>query len=70
MKHKYHGYSYPTILSKGPLGWLWKKIFCKRGWHLWDEVLGTGADTEDGWEHSMVCDVCQKTIIIDDAMAD
>lgn len=62
MSYKYHGYTYPAILSRGPIGWLWKRFCCPMGWHLWDEVLGTGGAAESGWEHYMVCDVCGEEI--------
>ncbi len=62
MRYKYHGYTHPSILSRGPIGWLWKRLFCRMQWHLWDEVLGTGGATESGWEHYMVCDVCGEEI--------
>ena len=62
MKYKYHEYSYPPFLSWGIFGWIWKRLCCRKGWHLWDEVLSNGADTEDGWDSYMVCDVCEEDI--------
>ncbi len=38
---------------------LWKRVFCKRGWHLLDEVVSVG---EQGTEHYLVCDACDFEI--------
>ena len=34
---------------------IWKKVFCPRGWHLFDEVASLG-------RHELYCDACGKTI--------
>ena len=34
---------------------IWKKLFCHRGWHLFDEVASLG-------RHELYCDACGKTI--------
>ena len=45
----YKGYTHKLPLILLPL---WKKIFCKRDWHLWDEVW-----TFD--KHYLHCDACE-----------
>lgn len=37
--------------------WLWKRIFCKRGWHAWDEVWSVE-------RHYLVCDACEREVEI------
>lgn len=46
---------------------IWRKLLCKRGRHLWNEVLGTGGDLakNGGWEHYLVCDACQLMVFIE-----
>lgn len=44
-------YTYPSILDNRLSHWLWKRLCCPRGWHLWDEVL-----SELG--HRLSCDAC------------
>jgi hypothetical protein len=46
----YHGYTHPGFLSRH-LPTLWNALGCRRGWHLWDEVV-----SDD--EHYLHCDVC------------
>ncbi len=48
---------YLFITHKIPM-WLlplWKLIFCKRGWHAWDEVVAIG-------EHYLSCDACGMAV--------
>lgn len=47
------------ITHKVPIGllWLWKKIFCRVGWHVFDEVQSD--------EHYIVCDACDLIIYVD-----
>ena len=45
-------YSYPPIFDNRFSHWLWKRLCCPRGWHLWDEVL-----SELG--HCLYCDACE-----------
>lgn len=52
---RYIGISYPRFLSFAPILWLWKRICCKRGWHLFDECESTD------WHH-LVCDACDNTL--------
>jgi hypothetical protein len=57
---KYKGYTHLPVPHF--LYGLWHKFLCKRGIHLWDEVLSGG----DPWKHYFVCDACQKTVDIKD----
>lgn len=62
--------SYDIILWRGVthhvplclLG-LWRRLFCRCGWHLFDEV-----DSSHGGHH-LSCDACEMTIYIDDGRA-
>lgn len=60
---KYRGISYPPILCFKPILWLWKKLCCRRNWHLFDEVetLGSPASAPD---HYLVCDACDLVVNI------
>lgn len=51
--------TYPHFLSK--FYYLWKKLLCKRGFHLFDEVLSNGSGQ---WVRSLVCDACGLEIEI------
>ena len=53
----YRGYSYWLILDRPFIQWLWYKIFCKKGWHLWDEVYSID-------EHYLFCDACGEKVNI------
>jgi hypothetical protein len=58
--YTYHGYSYPSIFANR-LGWfLWKRLFCRTGWHLWDEVWSLDF-------HGLFCDACEIEEEIKDA---
>lgn len=58
-KAKYYGFTY--CLPQLPLlKWLWKRIFCKRNWHLFDET----SSVETG--HSLYCDACKLSVYLDD----
>lgn len=50
-KTTYLGYSYPKIFDNNFVRWIWKRTFCKIGWHLWDEVYS-------GSGHYLYCDAC------------
>ena len=54
-KMKYIGYTYfiPALFLP-----LWRKVFCCRHWHLWDEILSD--------EHYLYCDACGLTLHIGD----
>ena len=62
-KHDYFGWTHlwvPVCLYP-----LWRWLFCRRGIHLFDEVLSCGGNG-DGWHHYFVCDACQLEVKIDD----
>ena len=61
MGHEWLGISYPIpefLQRLDFIYWLWKRIMCKRGYHLFDEVINS-----DG-EHYLVCDACQLILHI------
>jgi len=47
------GITYPDFLNRFYL--LWKKFLCKRGFHLFDEVL---SNRSGQWIRSLSCDAC------------
>jgi hypothetical protein len=47
---KYIGLTYPKILSWKPILFLWKKFFCNKNMHLFDEVFSE--------KHYLYCDAC------------
>lgn len=51
------GYSYPDVLDHRPIQWLWRILFCRMGWHLWDEVVSL-------YEHCLSCDACGVAVRI------
>jgi len=55
---QYHGYThyFPQFLLP-----LWKIIFCKRGWHLWDEIYTVW---DDGKHDSLYCDACGISVFL------
>jgi len=52
---KYRGYVYPRCFDNYRMWWVWRKLFCPRGWHLWDEV-----STPD--ESYLFCDACGEEV--------
>jgi hypothetical protein len=54
---KYIGITYPRIFQFRLIQWFWKKINCKRGMHLWDEVASDA-------DHYLYCDACEMHINI------
>lgn len=58
---KYYGITYPSILRSRLIRSLWKRYYCKRNIHLFDECLSVGYP----WHHFLVCDCCQLMIYID-----
>lgn len=48
-----------TITHKVPLRLLplWRRVFCRRGWHAFDEVA-----TPD--EHHLCCDACDLMVAV------
>jgi hypothetical protein len=59
----YKGYTYPKFLQNKLCWYLWKRIFCKRGWHLWDEVSSLD-------EHYLYCDACECQVEIHTVIQD
>ncbi len=53
----YRGITYFPILDNRPVQWLWKKLFCPREWHLFDECLS--------FAHYLYCDACGLSVHID-----
>lgn len=56
------GITYPTLRSGVLPEWvysLWRLLFCKRGFHLFDEVIVLNG-------HQVVCDACELVVWIDD----
>jgi len=53
--NEWRGFTHPSLLSTPIVRLIWRKLFCKRGWHLWDEVLSL----ED---HYLSCDACDSTV--------
>lgn len=49
---RYFGITYWGCLGNPLSLWLWRKVFCRRGWHLWDEVWSLT-------DHYMSCDACE-----------
>lgn len=62
MKDKYNEFSYPGFLAFDFVYFFWRKICCKRGWHLWDEVLSRDGEGS----HYLHCDACGQTVYIKD----
>jgi hypothetical protein len=52
--------TYPSFLYQ--FHNLWKRVLCKGGFHLFDEVVGSW----DYGQHYLVCDACDLEVIIDD----
>jgi hypothetical protein len=55
-KYRDYGVTYPHLFSFTYL--IWKRLFCKRGFHLFDEVLSSDLG------HYLNCDACDLTIPI------
>ncbi len=51
-------YSYPRIFDNRAARIVWRSLFCRGGWHLWDEVL-SGVNEA----HYMTCDACGEHFI-------
>lgn len=50
--------TYPKFLQNDIVRLLWHKLFCKNGWHLFDEVQSVDS-------HYLFCDACALTIWMD-----
>jgi hypothetical protein len=62
MKGKWMDITHPCLWD----GWLpefiyqfWKKVFCPKGWHLFDEC-------QSQYSHSLFCDACGLDVKIND----
>ncbi len=51
---RYRDFTYPLWLDSPPVRFVWRILFCRGGWHLWDEV-------ESIEEHYLFCDACEET---------
>jgi len=47
------------------LHWFWKKWFCSRNMHLFDEVLFYRNEDENKRIHYLYCDACDLVILFD-----
>lgn len=53
----YVGHTHSALFTgHGWQRWLWRLLFCRGQWHLWDEVLSGVHDA-----HYLVCDACGVT---------
>lgn len=55
VRRSYHNITYPRFLQKKFIWNLWKKVMCKYGYHLWDEVASDA-------DHYLYCDACEKSL--------
>ncbi len=62
----YQGLTYPRLPVVGWqswMYWLWRKAFCRRNMHLFDEVWSPYGEPE--WPaHYLACDACGLMVII------
>ena len=49
-------HTYPGIFDNRLARFIWRRWFCPRGWHLWDEVLSGLHE-----RHYLTCDACSMT---------
>lgn len=57
------GHSYPRWIQNSACWWIWRKLCCSCGWHLWDEVV-----TLD--RHYLSCDACGAEAVLDNEWRD
>lgn len=62
MSMNYWGITYPHVFRFRLIRWVWKKINCKRGMHLFDEVQNTSVYISQEDEHYLTCDACNLII--------
>lgn len=53
-KYQYQGITHFIPMTLLPL---WAKLFCKKGWHVWDEVWSLH-------DHYLYCDACERKIYL------
>ena len=58
MKYTYKGITYFSFLDNKFILKIWKKLFCKIGIHLFDEVISD--------KHYLICDACDLRLIIEE----
>lgn len=49
--------TYPYIFQNSVIQWLWKRVFCPTGFHLFDEVQSVD-------DHCLSCDACDFVVNI------
>jgi hypothetical protein len=54
-RYALYGITYPSFLCRPWILRLWRRFLCRRGWHLWDEVISSEG-------RSLVCDACELDI--------
>lgn len=59
----YSNYRYWSLLDNRLAHFLWRKLFCRMDWHLWDEVL-SGSSNDPQRRHYLFCDACDETVDI------
>ena len=59
--HSMREYSYPRWLDNRIAHRLWRKLFCRIGWHLWDETASLDS-------HSLYCDACGEDVPLNSAL--
>ena len=45
-----------------PVLWAWRKVFCKRGWHIFDEVVCATDEDDLDFDRYLVCDACDLVV--------
>jgi len=58
MEEPWLSLTYPSFLDNRLCHWLWKKLCCPRGWHLFDECQSLD-------DHMLNCDACGYELPID-----
>ena len=59
----YRNYSYHGLLDNPLAHFIWRKLFCRIRWHLWDEVLSSSSNDPQR-RHYLFCDACNETVDI------
>jgi len=58
IRNAYYGITYPPILGKWPIISLWKRFFCSKNMHIFDEV-------KSDISHCLYCDACGLVVNIE-----
>ena len=56
LREKYAGITYPKVLDNALARWVWRRFFCPKGWHLWDECFTR--------HNFLFCDACEIDLTI------